>query len=44
MRKTDLDSVLETAVAKALGVPLPRRLHRRMVPVRKAAHPVKHAA
>jgi hypothetical protein len=43
MRKQDLDHLLETAVAKALGVTLPRK-HRRMVPVRKAQHPVKHAA
>jgi hypothetical protein len=45
MRKPDLDHLLETAVAKALGVNLPRKHNRRMVPVRKQhAHPVKHAA
>jgi hypothetical protein len=44
MRKPDLDNLLETAVAKALGVALPRRHDRRMVPVRKQAHPVRHAA
>jgi hypothetical protein len=44
MRKTDLDHLLEAAVAKALGVSLPHRLKRRMVPVRKAQHPVKRAA
>jgi hypothetical protein len=44
MRKPDLDHLLEAAVAKALGVPLPRKLGRKMVPVRKAQHPVKHAA
>jgi hypothetical protein len=43
MRKQDLDHLLEAAVAKALGVTLPRK-HRRMVPVRKAQHPIKHAA
>jgi hypothetical protein len=45
MRKPDLDHLLETAVARALGVTPPRRLNnRRMVPVRKPAQPVKHAA
>ena len=44
MRTKDLDQLLETAVAKALGVSLPRKMNRRMVPVRKAAHPIKHAA
>lgn len=44
MRKPDLDHLLEAAVAKALGVSLPHKHNRRMAPVRKAAHPVKHAA
>ncbi len=44
MRKTDLDHLLEAAVAKALHVHLPRNQNRRMVPVRKQAHAVKHAA
>ena len=44
MRKPDLDHLLEAAVAKALGVQLPRRLNRRMIPVRKQAQPIKHAA
>ncbi len=44
MRKTDLDHLLETAVAKALGVSLLRKQIRRMVPVRKAAQPIRHAA
>ncbi len=44
MRKADLDHLLETAVAKALGVNPPRKLNRRMVPTRRAQHPVKHAA
>lgn len=44
MRKPDLDHLLEAAVAKALGVPLPRRLARRMTPARKAQQPIKHAA
>ena len=44
MRKLDLDHLLEAAVAKALGVSLPHRHNRRMMPVRKAQHPLKHAA
>ena len=44
MRKQELDHLLEAAVAKALGVTLPRKQNRRMVPVRKPHHPVKHAA
>lgn len=45
MRKPDLDHLLEAAVAKALGVAMPYKRNRRMVPMRKAAqHPVKHAA
>jgi hypothetical protein len=44
MRKPDLDHLLEAAVAKALGVTLPHKANRRMVPVKKASHPVKHAA
>jgi hypothetical protein len=44
MRKQELDHLLEAAVAKALGVNLPRRNTRRMVPVRKAHQPVRHAA
>ena len=44
MRKPDLDRLLETAVAKALGVPLPRRLGRRLPPARPAHHPVRRAA
>lgn len=44
MRKTDLDHQLEAAVAKALGVSLPRS-NRKMVPAKRAAHnPVKRAA
>lgn len=45
MRKPDLDHLLQTAVARALGVSLPpRKLTRRLVPARKAQQPVKHAA
>ncbi len=44
MRKSDLDHLLETAVAKALGVPLPRKLNQRRKPSRKEQQPVKHAA
>jgi hypothetical protein len=44
MRKLDLDQMLEAAVAKAIGVPLPRKHIRRMVPARKAQHPIRHAA
>jgi hypothetical protein len=44
MRKLDLDHLLEAAVAKAIGVPLPRKLGRRVVPARKAHQPVRHAA
>lgn len=44
MRKPDLDHLLEAAVAKAIGVTLPRKHNRRMVPLRKVAHPIKHAA
>ena len=44
MRKPDLDHLLEAAVAKALGVSRPHRHNRRMVPVRKPLHPIKHAA
>lgn len=44
MRKSDIDHLLEAAVAKALGVHLPMKHNRRMVPVRKHAQPVKHAA
>ena len=44
MRKLDLDHLLEAAVAKALGVPLPRS-KRKMTPVKRAVHhPVKRAA
>jgi hypothetical protein len=44
MRKPDLDHLLEAAVAKALGVQLPHKHNRRMIPVRKHQHPIKHAA
>ncbi len=44
MRKPDLDHLLEAAVAKALGVRLPRKLARRPMPARKLHQPVKHAA
>ena len=44
MRTKDLDHLLETAVAQALGLSLPSKLGRRMVPARKAAHQIKHAA
>jgi len=44
MRKPDLDRLLENAVAKALGVSLPHKHVRRMAPVRKVQHPIKHAA
>jgi hypothetical protein len=44
MRKTDLDHLLETAVAKALGVPLPRKLNQRRTTSRKQQQPVRHAA
>lgn len=44
MRKQEIEQLLEAAVAKALGVTLPRRNNRRMVPARKAQQPVKHAA
>jgi hypothetical protein len=44
MRKPDIDHLLEAAVAKALGVPLPRKLNRRVVPAKKVQQPVKHAA
>ena len=45
MRKTELDHLLEAAVAKALGVKLPRNLHAAPQRARKPAHrPVKHAA
>lgn len=44
MRKTDLDHLLEAAVAKALHVHLPRNQNRRMVPVRKPMQTIKHAA
>jgi hypothetical protein len=45
MRKTELDHLLETAVAKALGVKLPRSVHAVRRPARKSAHrPIKHAA
>jgi hypothetical protein len=44
MRKPDLDHLLEAAVAKALGVSLPHKHARRMVPVRRAVHPIKRAA
>ncbi len=40
MRKPDLDHLLETAVAKALGVAVPRHLNRRRSPARK---PVQRA-
>lgn len=43
MRKSDIDHLLEAAVARALGVPLPRRLSRRPV-ARKAHQPIRHAA
>jgi hypothetical protein len=44
MRKPDLDHLLEAAVAKALGVNLPRA-SRKMTPAKRTAHhPVKRAA
>jgi hypothetical protein len=44
MRKQDLDHLLETAVARALGVTLPR-LRRKMTPAKRTVHhPVKRAA
>lgn len=43
MRKPYLDRLLEAAVAKAIGVSLPSKANRRMIPVRKQ-HAVKHAA
>ncbi|MEO6014306.1 MAG: hypothetical protein ABIQ30_12095 [Devosia sp.] len=42
MRKTSLDHLLENAVAKALGVSMPRQARR--IRTRKPLHPVKHAA
>lgn len=45
MRKSDLDRLLEVAVARALGVPLPRL--RTATRARKVAHPhrpIKRAA
>jgi hypothetical protein len=45
MRRTDLDHMLEAAVAKALGVKLPRRLAAAPRTARKTTHrPVRHAA
>jgi hypothetical protein len=45
MRRTDLDHMLEAAVAKAIGVKLPRRLTSASRAPRKAPHrPVRHAA
>ncbi|MEO7221033.1 MAG: hypothetical protein ABIY37_01030 [Devosia sp.] len=44
MRKLALDHLLEAAVAKALGVSLPHKPISRRAPVRKAQHPLKHAA
>ena len=44
MRKQELDHLLEAAVAKALGVTLPRKNSRRMVPVRKTQQSVRRAA
>jgi hypothetical protein len=47
MRKTELDHLLETAVAKALGVKLPRRMNAAHRPMRKSAQGhrhIKHAA
>jgi hypothetical protein len=44
MRTKDLDHLLEAAVAKALGVSLPRKMNRRIMPVRNSQHPIKHAA
>jgi|GEM_PF-4040762 len=45
MRRTDLDHLLEAAVARALGVKLPRRLAAASRSPRKAAHrPARHAA
>lgn len=44
MRRAEIDHLLESAVAKALGVNLPR-LNRKMVRSRKPVHhPVRHAA
>lgn len=44
MRTKDLDHLLETAVARALGVTVPRKLVRRAAPARKAHSPVRRAA
>jgi hypothetical protein len=44
MRKADIDHLLEAAVAKALGVHLPR-MNRKMIRSRKPVQPpVRHAA
>jgi hypothetical protein len=42
MTKTNLDRVLENAVAKAIGVKAPHKAVRLIVPVPR--HDVKHAA
>ncbi len=45
MRKSEIDHLLEAAVAKALGVKMPRNINAVPRRVKKAAHrPVKHAA
>ncbi len=46
MRKTDLDHLLENAVARALGVKLPHGNLKRSSTKRSVAvrHPVRHAA
>ena len=42
MRKPDLDRLLETAVAKALGVSLPPQ--RRQMTKKAVQHPIRRAA
>lgn len=44
MRKKDIDRLLETAIARALGVQLAPARPRRVPHVRKAAHDIRHAA
>lgn len=43
MTKANLDHMLENAVAKALGVRLPHKMPRRMVPAQRNTQ-IKHAA
>lgn len=44
MSKSNLDRMLENAVAKAIGLTPPHKLRKLVVPARRATHTIKRAA